>query len=70
MPRLELAEILNGNWRDPTELEKLAAYAGAARRITLSDIELCRVGAQIFGWELRTCWLRGSLPKHWNFSTA
>src|SRR6266404_4534117 len=51
---LELAEILNGELAGiRTELEKLAAYAGDRRRITLSDIELMVVSARKYSvWEL------------------
>ena len=51
---LELAEILNGELAGiRTELEKLAAYAGDRRRITLSDVELMVVSARKYSvWEL------------------
>jgi DNA polymerase-3 subunit delta len=51
---LELAENLNGELAGiRTELEKLAAYAGDRRRITLSDIELMVVSARKYSvWEL------------------
>jgi DNA polymerase III subunit delta len=50
----ELAEILNGELAAiRTELEKLAAYVGDRRRITLADVELLVVSARKYSvWEL------------------
>ena len=50
----ELCEILNGDLAAiRTEIEKLAAYAGAGRKITLADVELLVISSKKYEvWDL------------------
>jgi len=63
-PRWNSPRFLTGTGRGiRTELEKLAAYAGDRRRITLSDIELDgRVSAAKFGCGNWRTWLASRQP--------